>query len=252
MIQKNIKTQVNSSCALHYHIGIKHLSLESIKKLVTLLMVLEAKGLFRMICARHRFSSTNRWCHPVFRLSRAAMQQDSQPRRLNNHNLEYHLPYRHGISDNLLLVLNRIWDCGDVSEIAEETLTSTDGVSAASGFTRRGGFAIRDSATELSINGAVVDADRTIEFRYKESTGSPSEDHHWLKLCLHIVRAAALPIGNFRAVIGPVSNADTLGRLLFGLQVGGDEVQWWLGIARRHRGPQGPLKKTRFLEPENV
>lgn len=169
-----------------------------------------------------------------------------------NHNLANHLPHKHDISPNLLRALGRIWDCGNVEEIAEQTLTSIGGVGANPGFTLRGGFAIRTGKREFDINGVSVDVDRTVEFRYKESTGSASEDHHWLKLCLHIVRAAEFSQARFQYVLGGVSTAKTLENLLFSLHVGVDEVQWWLRIAERHLGLPGPLKKTRFLEPENI
>lgn len=51
LIQSRMRTQVNSSCGLHVHIGIGHLSVESTKKLVTLVMILEDEGLFEEICA---------------------------------------------------------------------------------------------------------------------------------------------------------------------------------------------------------
>lgn len=254
LIQNNIRTQVNSSCGLHYHIGISHLSLESIKKLVTLLIVVEDKGLFRRICAQHRSSQTNRrWCQPVSELSRAAMERDSPPGGLVHPSLEYHLPYSHDISHDLLLTLSRIWDCGSVEEIVDQTLTCNYAAAgAASGFNRRGGFAVRKPEVELNIEGALVNSDPTIEFRYKESTGSALEDYHWLQLCLQLVRVAERPAGGFRAMMGICSATDTLEGLLGGLGVGGNEVQWWLGIAERHRHHPGLVKKTRFLEPENV
>lgn len=252
LIQNNIRTQVNSSCGLHYHIGIGHLSLESVKKLVTLVMVAEDRGLFRRICARHRSSATNVWCQPVSKFSRAAMQQDGPPRRRLNHNLEYHLPQRHEISRDLLLALSQIWHCGDVDEIAEQTLTCNSRPSAAHGFSRPGGFAIRRLKVEPDIEGTLVNSDRTIEFQYKESTGSAVEDYHWLQLCLQLVRVAKWSEGRFRAVMGTFSTTDSLDGLLLTLGMGWDEVQWWSTIAERHRAHPTPVKKFRFLEPENV
>lgn len=252
LIQNNIRTQVNSSCGLHYHIGIGHLSLESVKKLVTLVMVAEDRGLFRRICARHRSSPTNLWCQPVSEFSRAAMRRDGPPRLLLNRNLEYHLPQRHEISRDLLLALSQIWDCGDVDGIAEQTLTCNSRPSAAYGFSRPGGFAIRRLKVEPDIEGNLVNSDRTIEFRYKESTGSALEDYHWLQLCLQLVRVTEWSYGRFRAVMGTFSTTDALDGLLLALGMGSDEVQWWLTIAERHRAHQNPVKRSRFLVPENV
>lgn len=250
LIQDEIRTQVNSSCGLHYHVGIKHLPLESVKKLVTLLMVVEDNGLFQKICAQHR--SSNHWCQPISKLSRAAMERDSLSGGLVSHSLAGYLPHQHGISRDLLPALARIWDCGDLDEIAKQTLTCNDGASAASGFRRRGGFAIREPRVELNIEGVLVDTDPTIEFRYKESTGSALEDYHWLQLCLRLVRGAEWPRDQFRAALGVLSTANTLEGLLGGLGVGEDEVRWWSGIAERHRDHPDPSKKMRFLEPENV
>lgn len=252
LIQNAIKTQVNSSCGLHYHIGIDHLSLESVKKLVTLLMVVEDKDLFQMVCAQHRSFPANCWCQPVSKFSRAVLQRDSPFSGLVNHSLAAHLPQQHGISRELLPAIARIWHCSRLDEIDKQTRTSTDGASANSGFTSRGGFAIRKSMLELNIEGDLVGTDPTIEFRYKESTGSAREDYHWLQLCLSLVRGAEWPRGQFRTALGVLSTANTLEGLLSGLGVGGDEVRWWSGIAKRHRDHPEPVKKTRFLKPENV
>lgn len=252
LIQNTIKTQVNSSCGLHYHIGIRHLSLESVKKLVTLLMVVEDKGLFQRICAHHRSFPANRYCHPVSKLSRAAMQQDSPSSGVVNHSLAAHLPEQHGISRELLPALARIWHCGGVDEVEKQVRTCNDGHNAHSGFNARGGFAIRKPILELDIDGFLVGTDPTIEFRYKESTGSALEDYHWLQLCLRLVRGAEWPQQQFRAALGVLSTANTLEGLLDGLGLEGNEVRWWSTIAERHRGHPAPSKKTRFLEPENV
>lgn len=252
LIQSNIRTQVNSSCGLHCHIGIEHLSLESIKKLVTLLMVAEASCLFLTICARHRSSPVNEYCQPVSRLSRAAMQQDSPPGSQPNLRLQYYLPPHHGLSHGLLLALTRIWNCGDFNAIVEQTLTCNDGVSADSGFNTRGGFAIRRPRVMPDIEGNLVNSDPTVEFRYKESTGSALEDYHWVRLCLQLVRVAEWPGGEFRDMLSGLSTANTLEGRLRVLGVGADEVQWWLRMAQRHQAHPTPEKKSRFLEPENV
>lgn len=252
LIQSNIRTQVNSSCGLHCHIGIKHLSLESIKKLVTLLMVAEAGSLFWSICARHRSSPVNEYCRPVSRLSRAAMQEDSPPGSQPKFRLQYYLPPQHGISPGLLLALTRIWNCGDFGAIVEQTLTCNDGVSVDSGFNTRGGFAIRRPRVMPDIEGNLVSSDPTVEFRYKESTGSALEDYHWVQLCLQLVRVAEWSGGEFRDVLGGLSTANNLEGRLRVLGVGADEVQWWLRVAQRHQTHPTPVKKYQFLEPENV
>ncbi|KAG6366100.1 hypothetical protein INS49_000276 [Diaporthe citri] len=252
LIQNAIKTQVNSSCGLHYHVGIKHLSLESVKKLVTLLMVVEDTGLFQRICAQHRSSPANHYCQPVSKLSRAVMRRDSPSSGLVNYSLATHLPQQHGISRDLLPALACIWHCVSVDEIAKQTRTCNDGASAASGFNGRGGFAVRKSIVELSIEGDLVGTDPTVEFRYKESTGSAREDYHWLQLCLSLARGAEWPRDRFRAALGVLSTANSLEGLLNGLGVGENEVRWWSEIARRHRDHPAPSKKTEFLKPENV
>lgn len=252
LIQNHVRTQANSSCGLHYHIGIGHLSLESVKKLVTLVMVVEDWGLFQTICAHHRSLPASHYCQPVSRLSRAAMDPGNPPESLVNPNLERHLPHHHGISRDLLLTLSRVWDCGSLDEIEYQTLTSTYANRPDSGYSRRGGFAVGALKCEPDINGALVYSDRTIEFRYKESTGSALEDEHWLRLCIKVVRGAELPCANFRGVMGICSTADTLEDLLRGLGVEEDEVQWWEGIAARNRVHRTPVKRVQFLAPENV
>lgn len=254
LVQNIIKTQVNSSCGLHIHIGIQHLSVDSIKKLVTLLMVVEDKGLFESICAPWRSDPDNLWCQRVSKLSRAVLAQESLPGEAENPSLGYHLPQPHGISHDLHIALTRIWNCITVKEIARETLTRNDWYEhdPSFQFSRRGGFALRvDSNTDFDINGDDVPADPTIEFRYKESTGSAREDYHWLQLCLHLVRCAEWSQGRFRDVMGLLSHANNLEDILNGLGVGGNEAQWWLSIEARHRRHPSPSKKTQFLEPEN-
>lgn len=254
LIRNSIRAQVNSSCGLHYHVGIGHFSLESIKKLVTLLMVLEDKGLFRMICAPHRSSPTNRWCKPVSKHSKAVAISDSPARDLPNPSLADHLPQHHQISPALRLPLTRIWNCSTVDGIRRETLIGdTDiGTGQNFGYHRRGSFAVRDNLSESDIEGTHVIGDRTIEFRYKESTGSAEEDHHWLQLCLRLVRAAEWPRDRFRAALRDFSTANTFEGGLYSLGLGGEEVRWWLDIEQRHRQQPSPSKKMEFLAPENL
>lgn len=252
LVQNTIRTQVNSSCGLHIHIGIKHLSVDSIKKLVTLLMVVEDKGLFDSICAPWRSDPDNPWCQRISKHSRAVLEQGSRARDAENDSLGYHLPQQHGISHDLHMALTRIWNCTAANEIVSETLTHNDLVEpgSSSKFSRRGGFALRRDSYH-DIDGNKVLADPTIEFRYKESTGSAREDYHWLQLCLHLVRGAELSQGRFRDVMGLLSHANNLEDILNGLSVGGNEAQWWLNMEARHRRHPSPSKKTQFLEPEN-
>lgn len=251
LIQSQIRTQLNSSCGLHVHIGIGHLTVESTKKLVTLIMILEEKGLFEAICAPHRSSS--HWCRPVSQYSRAVMYQDKPPRDLQNHSLDGHLPQPDGISSALYTGLTRIWNCSSIDDIAKETKTFAGSYygSADSTFTRRGGFALRNYTKAPDIRGVLARADLTIEFRYKESTGSASQDYHWLQLCLGFVRRAEWPQERFRAVMDQLSTANTLQAQLVGLGLEGNEVQWWLDVNKHHLDHPFPPKRTRFLEPEN-
>ena len=154
----------------------KYLLVDLVKKLITLVMLVEDKDLYVSICAPYRSSPDNHWCQPVSKHSRAMLKKESPPRDLQNSSLEDHLPQRHGILRNLH-GFTRIWNCTSVKEITRETLTCKDMTRPSSEFTRRGDFSLREVA-DFDINGALVLADLTIEFRYKESTGSAREDYY--------------------------------------------------------------------------
>jgi len=87
----NTQTGFNSSCGLQLPVGDKHLSVESTKKLATLLWILEQKGLFDKVCAPRRASSG--WCQSVSQSSRAVMtcsEDHSQDPR--NRTLAHYVP----------------------------------------------------------------------------------------------------------------------------------------------------------------
>ncbi|KUI68455.1 hypothetical protein VM1G_04345 [Cytospora mali] len=253
IIKSNIKTLVNSSCGLHYHIGIGHLSLDSLKKLVTLLMVLELKGLFGMICAPYRTTQPEKspYSQLVYKHSRAALEQGVTGRDSLHHGLLAHLPPDCAMPTPFLLTLTRIWNCQDVQSIRDEILTrgiTTD--SGYSGIVMRGGFAVRGSSVDLDINGNLVYADPTIEIRYRESTGSAAQDYRWLKLCLSLVRAAEWPQGKFQRTMAALDSTDTLAGLLRSIGIDGEDIQWWSRVAAHYCQHPHPSKKTEFLMPE--
>jgi hypothetical protein len=253
LIQSCMRTHINSSCGLHIHVGINHLSVESTKKLVTLLWILEQKGLFEKICAPHRASSN--WCQPVSQYSRAVMMcSEDHAQTLPNMSLLYHVPQLYGMAGTLRRGLTRIWNCDTIDKIAKETKTfkGTYGYDADDTYSRRGGFALRNITWGLGIQDNVVLGDLTIEFRYKESTGSASQDHHWLKLCLGFVRGAEWPVERFRNVVWELYAANTLKSCLVSLGMEDNEVQWWLERAQHHRDHPRPARRTQFLEPENL
>ncbi|KUI53782.1 hypothetical protein VP1G_01070 [Cytospora mali] len=253
IIQSNIKTLVNSSCGLHYHIGIGHLSLDSLKKLVTILMVLELKGLFGMICAPYRTTQPEKspYSQLIHKHSRAALEQRAMERHSPHYGLLAHLPPDCAMPSPFLLTLTRIWNCQDVQSIRDETLTRGPITDANySGIVMRGGFAIRGSSVDLDVNGNLVYADPTIEIRYRESTGSAAQDYRWLKLCLSLVRAAEWPQGDFQRVMTALYSTDTLEGLLCSIGIDGEDVQWWTRVAAHYCQHPHPSKKTEFLMPE--
>lgn len=256
LIQSSIKTQVNSSCGLHYHIGINHLSLDSLKRLVTLLMVLETKDLFGMICAPYRATHPDKssYSRPVHKHSRAAIHQESAERDSPNDELRVYLPPGFVVSPSFFLTLTRIWNCQSIRDIADELLTvgpSIAGTSSHLAFYMRGGFAIRTGTIEVDIDGSEVYADPTIEIRYRESTGSAAHDYPWLKLCLSLVRAAEWPQAQLQGAMAAICSTNTLAGLLQSVGIDEDEIQWWSGIAARYRQYPYPSKKTEFLAPES-
>ncbi|KAG8167211.1 hypothetical protein KVR01_002900 [Diaporthe batatas] len=250
LIKSRLRTQVNSSCGLHVHVGINHLSLESTKKLVTLLMILEEQSLFKDICAPHREYSG--WCDPVSEKSRAVMRGSNQARDIINPRLALHVPQvPFGVSANLRLGLDRIWNCETIDAIANETKVHGGyHASKKDPWCERGGFAIRNDTWGLDIDGEMVLGDVTIEFRYKESTGSAVQDKHWLKLCLCFVRAAEWSVEQFRRAMRDIHEARDLEGNLASLGVEESERQWWSRIARHHREHPYPVRMTQFLAAE--
>ncbi|ROV99446.1 hypothetical protein VMCG_06321 [Cytospora schulzeri] len=256
LLQSNIRTQVNSSCGLHYHIGISHLTLESRKKLVTILMMLEAKGLFAMVCAPYRAThpEASAYSQYIYKYSKAAMVQEGGHMDFPNDVLRAHLPPSCTLSPSFFRTLTRIWNCQSTRAIANATMTRgrwAVGDPSCFSFNIRGGFAIRGDTADIDINGNQVYADPTIEIRYRESTGSALQDYRWLKLCLSIVRAAEWPQTEFRGAVGGLYSADTLTRMLRCLRIGEDDIQWWWRMEAHYCQHPHPSKKMEFLMPEN-
>lgn len=209
-----------------------------------------------MTCAPYRGTYPERalYCQPVHKYSRAAMEQGyaATCRDSPHDGLRAHIPPGCMVPPPFLLTLTRIWNCQSIQTIQDET--STRGTITETNyfaFHMRGGFAIRGNTMNLDISGEqVLYADPTMEFRYRESTGSAEQDYRWLKLCLSIVRASEWPQAELQRAMSSLYSTDTLAGLLRGLCIDEDEIQWWSGMAAHYCQHPHQSKKTEFLISE--
>lgn len=210
-MRESMRIHVNSSCGLHVHVGIPHLSLLEIKKLITLLVSLEP-FLFHLV-APHR--TENIYNCPLTVHSNAYADEsdgyeydgdeDVEPRARNEGNLEMNswLPPT-GLPSPTLRMFRRIWNSTTLDHIRNEMYVHDPSPreAMASCVLLRGDKSSEDS------DGNRRSSDMTIEFRYREATGNPIVDSRWVMVCTAIVRCAQMPQTEFIQLIRTAEEAN--------------------------------------------
>lgn len=249
-LREKVRIHVNSSCGYHVHVGITHLSLLQVKKLITVLMSFET--LLFHIVAPHRRKTT--YCSPLTTLSKAASNnhevayehfsdEDPTPLGRNDENEQMNtwLPST-GLSAETLMMFRHIWNATTMQHIRDELepIDREDPYSlrmVACAKVRGDGFV-------RNVDDCIASTDATLEFRHREATADPVIDRRWVELCVAIVRCAQLPQDEFIEVIRTAANANVqfdempspeAFAALLGAVGLGTSVDFWRDLCQRYQ-----------------
>lgn len=209
-MRESMRIHVNSTCGLHVHVSIGHLSLLEIKKLITALLVFEP-FLFHLVAPQRK---QNQFCLPLTTSSTAYLSnevaydfqgdEETEPRGRNDDNEEMNasLPST-GLSEASLTMFRHIWNSTTLNHVRNE-LRSSD---SSDNNRQKSCALLRGEGSGVDFNGNSRPADMTLEFRHREATADPVLDRWWVELCVALVRCAQLSNGDFIELVRTATNA---------------------------------------------
>lgn len=242
-MRASMRMHVNSTCGLHVHVGVGHLDLLGIKKLITVLISLEA-FLFHLVAPRRK---ENHFCTPLTTKSIAftddspaydyQVDEENEPlgRNQTKDEMGMWLP-PHGLSSATRTALRHIWNAKTLAHIRNEIKSLLAAHKSCA--------MLRGEQSSVNLDGNLRASDMTLEFRHREASGDPVVDTRWVELCVALVRCAQLPQGEFVNLISIASNANVqftsqpspdafavfLGAL--GLEA---SIDFWQGVYQRYQ-----------------
>ncbi|KAJ4397772.1 hypothetical protein N0V93_002009 [Gnomoniopsis smithogilvyi] len=248
-LRESMRVHVNSTCGLHVHVSVGHLSFLEIKKLVTVLCSFEP-FLFHLVAPSRKY---NAYCLPLTTTSRAYTDNtvgyeyqgdetiEKRGRDDENEEMDAWVPPSRGLSDVTRSAFRHIWNSTTVAHIRNELHHSQ---APAFGSSQKPCAMLRGESSGIDIDGNSRPADMTLEFRHREATGDPVVDTRWLDLCVALVRSAQSSKDEFAELIRTAGNAnvqlDSQPRpeafaILLGALGLGAYVDFWQGTFQRYQ-----------------
>lgn len=256
-MRSSMRMHVNRTCGLHVHVGVGHLDLLQIKKLVTVLIAFEP-FLFHLVAPGRK---ENQFCVPLTTKS-IAFTNDNQEydnqgneaivnlgRNDENDEMNVWIP-TNGLSSAMRTTLRHIWNATTLAHIRNELKP----LFAA----QKSCAMLRGEQSGVDMDGNFRPGDPTIEFRHREASGDPVVDIRWVEMCVALVRCAQLSQGEFVDLISLAVNANVqlsspppagafavlLGAL--GLDA---SVDFWQGVYQRYQDRLADPPAPAILSP---